>query len=215
MPLSGLVLTLPGNAALVDGQSHWLSPRGAAVLRALAERPGRVLSRAELLRAAWPDATADEHAVEAAVGRLRASLGPARGADPDGAQARLPAGGALMAPVLLAVAHGSRDPAAALADTDRMAQLLAVRLDRPVTPAHLSAASPTPHQAVTDLHSAGRPGVALATYLLSPGHFARRATATPASWTGAPLGPHPAVARLVLHRYDQALAASARPARSA
>jgi uroporphyrinogen-III synthase len=74
--LAGKVLTLQGNAALVDGESHWLSPRGAAVLRALAERPGRVLSRADLLRAAWPDATADEHAVEAAVGRLRAALGP-------------------------------------------------------------------------------------------------------------------------------------------
>ncbi|GAA2786031.1 uroporphyrinogen-III synthase [Kitasatospora sp. CM 4170] len=74
--LAGRVLTLQGNAVLVDGQSHWLSPRGAAVLRALAEQPGRVLSRAELLRTAWADAAADEHAVEAAVGRLRAALGP-------------------------------------------------------------------------------------------------------------------------------------------
>ncbi|MER7705358.1 uroporphyrinogen-III synthase [Kitasatospora sp. NPDC097605] len=71
-----LALTLQGNAVLVDGESRRLSPRGAAVLRALAERPGHVLSRADLLRTAWPDATADEHAVEAAVGRLRAALGP-------------------------------------------------------------------------------------------------------------------------------------------
>ncbi len=69
-------MTLQGNAALVDGESRLLSPRGAAVLRALAERPGHVLSRADLLRTAWPDAVADEHAVEAAVGRLRAALGP-------------------------------------------------------------------------------------------------------------------------------------------
>ncbi|MFE4976297.1 uroporphyrinogen-III synthase [Kitasatospora sp. NPDC056651] len=75
VPLPIGLLTLQGNAALVDGQSHWLSPLGAAVLRALAERPGRVLSRAELLRAAWPEAGADEHAVEAAVGRLRTALG--------------------------------------------------------------------------------------------------------------------------------------------
>ncbi|MBP0450894.1 MULTISPECIES: uroporphyrinogen-III synthase [unclassified Kitasatospora] len=74
--VAGRTLTLQGNAVMVDGRSHWLSPRGAAVLRALAERPGRVLSRAELLRTAWADATADEHAVEAAVGRLRAALGP-------------------------------------------------------------------------------------------------------------------------------------------
>lgn len=76
VPLPLGTLTLQGNFATVDGESHWLSPLGAAVLRALAERPGRVLSRAELLRAAWPDATADEHAVEAAVGRLRTALGP-------------------------------------------------------------------------------------------------------------------------------------------
>ncbi|MFF2746374.1 transcriptional regulator [Kitasatospora sp. NPDC058048] len=68
-------MALQGNAALVDGESHRLSPRGAAVLRALAERPGRVLSRAELLRAAWLEPGADEHAVEAAVGQLRAAFG--------------------------------------------------------------------------------------------------------------------------------------------
>ncbi|MFG3055927.1 uroporphyrinogen-III synthase [Kitasatospora sp. NPDC048239] len=76
LTLAGTVLTLQGNAVLVDGESHWLSPRGAAVLRALAEQPGRVLSRADLLRTVWVDAEADEHAVEAAVGRLRAALGP-------------------------------------------------------------------------------------------------------------------------------------------
>ncbi|WP_031071547.1 uroporphyrinogen-III synthase [Streptomyces sp. NRRL WC-3742] len=76
IPLEGVVLTLQGNAALVGDATHRLSPRGAAVLRALAERPGRVLSRTDLLRAAWPDAAPDEHAVEAAIGRLRAALGP-------------------------------------------------------------------------------------------------------------------------------------------
>jgi uroporphyrinogen-III synthase len=43
------------------------------VLRALADRPGRVLSRAALL-GALPRG-ADEHAVEMAVARLRAGLG--------------------------------------------------------------------------------------------------------------------------------------------
>ncbi|WP_380281529.1 uroporphyrinogen-III synthase [Kitasatospora purpeofusca] len=74
--LGEATLTLQGNAVLADGESRWLSPRGAAVLRALAERPGHVLSRADLLRTAWPGAGADEHAVEAAVGRLRVALGP-------------------------------------------------------------------------------------------------------------------------------------------
>ncbi|WP_328323987.1 MULTISPECIES: uroporphyrinogen-III synthase [unclassified Streptomyces] len=74
--LAGRALVLQGSALLVDGESHWLSPKGAILLRALAERPGRVLSRAELLRRAWADSDADEHAVEAAIARLRASLGP-------------------------------------------------------------------------------------------------------------------------------------------
>ncbi|MFE6052914.1 sirohydrochlorin chelatase [Kitasatospora sp. NPDC056446] len=89
--------------------------------------------------------------------------------------------------------------------------LLAARLGRPVTPAHLSAAAPTPQQAVAGLRRAGHPEVALAAYLLSPGFFARRAAAAQATWTTAPLGAHPAVARLVLRRYDEARAASAPP----
>jgi uroporphyrinogen-III synthase len=72
-------LVLQGNAVLVDGQTLPLAPVPAAVLRALAERPGRVLSRAELLSRAWSGGGADEHAVEMAVGRLRSALGPYSG----------------------------------------------------------------------------------------------------------------------------------------
>jgi uroporphyrinogen-III synthase len=74
--IEGRELVLQGCALLVDGESHWLSPKSATLLRALAERPGRVLSRAELMRRAWADSAPEEHAVEAAVARLRASLGP-------------------------------------------------------------------------------------------------------------------------------------------
>ncbi|MEU8515694.1 sirohydrochlorin chelatase [Kitasatospora sp. NPDC048722] len=105
------------------------------------------------------------------------------------------------APVVLAGA-GSSDPTA-VADTTRMASLLATHLGRPVTPAHLSAASPTPHEAVAALHSEGHREVAVATYLLAPGFFARRAATTEARWTSAPLAAHEAVARLILHRYDE------------
>jgi uroporphyrinogen-III synthase len=45
-----------------------------ALLRELARRPRRVVSRADLL-AGLPGGGADEHAVEAAVARLRACLG--------------------------------------------------------------------------------------------------------------------------------------------
>ncbi|MFH8386205.1 sirohydrochlorin chelatase [Kitasatospora sp. NPDC018058] len=113
------------------------------------------------------------------------------------------------APVVLAGA-GSSDPTA-LADTTRTARLLATRLGHPVTPAHLSAATPTPHQAVATLQANGHPRIALATYLLSPGFFARRAATTPARWTSAPLSAHPAVARLVLQRYDETRAIAALP----
>ncbi|MEU8139200.1 uroporphyrinogen-III synthase [Streptodolium elevatio] len=72
-------LVLQGNAVLVDGRTIWLPPVPGAVLRALAEKPGWVLSRAELLKKVWTGARADEHAVEAAVARLRTALGPHSG----------------------------------------------------------------------------------------------------------------------------------------
>ncbi|MFE7110462.1 uroporphyrinogen-III synthase [Streptomyces sp. NPDC057575] len=68
-------LVLQGNAVLIDdGPPVRLPPLLASVLRALAEQPGRVLSRAELLRRVWGTGQADEHAVEAAVARLRGAL---------------------------------------------------------------------------------------------------------------------------------------------
>ncbi|MEU0940679.1 uroporphyrinogen-III synthase [Embleya sp. NPDC005971] len=75
----GRRLMLQGNALLVDGRTIWLPPVPGAVLRALAEKPGWVLSRAELLRRVWADTHTDEHAVEAAVARLRTALGPYAG----------------------------------------------------------------------------------------------------------------------------------------
>ncbi|MCX5113124.1 winged helix-turn-helix domain-containing protein [Streptomyces sp. NBC_00378] len=68
-------LVLQGNAVLIDDDPPVrLPPLLAAVLRALAEQPGRVLGRAELLRRVWVTGQADEHAVEAAVARLRGAL---------------------------------------------------------------------------------------------------------------------------------------------
>ena len=74
---AGHELTLRGRLVLVDGREVSLAPAPAAVLRALASEPGRVLSRAELLERAWGGEAADEHAVEVAIGRLRRALGPA------------------------------------------------------------------------------------------------------------------------------------------
>ena len=72
LKVSGHTLTLRGHAAEVDGVLRPLAPGPMAVLRALASSPGRVLSRAALLRAL--PRGADEHSVEMAVARLRAGL---------------------------------------------------------------------------------------------------------------------------------------------
>jgi uroporphyrinogen-III synthase len=70
---AGRRIHLRGHAAIVDGELRPLASAPMAVLRALAEANGRVLSRAELL-ATLPRG-ADEHAVEMAVTRLRSALG--------------------------------------------------------------------------------------------------------------------------------------------
>jgi uroporphyrinogen-III synthase len=70
------VVELRGQAALVDGEFRPVPPAPMAVLRVLADRPGRVVSRPALL-AALPGA-GDEHAVETAVARLRSALGEPR-----------------------------------------------------------------------------------------------------------------------------------------
>ncbi|MCQ4042703.1 sirohydrochlorin chelatase [Streptantibioticus rubrisoli] len=105
--------------------------------------------------------------------------------------------------VVLAAA-GSTDQGAN-ADTLRMARLLQTRLGCPVTAGYLCAASPTPAEAVAALRARGHREVAVARYLLAPGFFAQRASASGACLTSPPLGAHEAVARLVLRRYDEVL----------
>ncbi|MEU4068258.1 sirohydrochlorin chelatase [Streptomyces wedmorensis] len=105
--------------------------------------------------------------------------------------------------VVLASA-GSRDPRSG-AETRRIAALLGERLGGvPVVPAYASAAAPTVPEAVRALTARGRHRVAVASCFTAPGLFATRAAAH-APWIAAdPLGAHPALARLVLHRYDRA-----------
>lgn len=86
----GHLLELRGHAVILDGRLRPIAPAPMAILRALARRPGHVVSRAELcgvlpgrpLPGAIVDPAtarprADEHAVEMAVARLRRGLGPA------------------------------------------------------------------------------------------------------------------------------------------
>lgn len=106
---------------------------------------------------------------------------------------------------IVLAAAGSRDPDA-IVDTRRTARLLAERLGVPVIPAYASAAAPTVPVALRAMAARGRHRIAVASYFTAPGRFATECAAA-APWIAAePLGDHPAMARLVLHRYDQALA---------
>ncbi|MGW3290648.1 sirohydrochlorin chelatase [Streptomyces sp. NPDC001002] len=105
--------------------------------------------------------------------------------------------------VILAAA-GSRDPDSQT-DTNHTAALLSERLGVPVLPAYASTAAPTIPEALAVLASQARHRVAVASYFTAPGRFAREC-AEQAPWiASAPLGTHPAMANLLLHRYDQAL----------
>jgi sirohydrochlorin ferrochelatase len=106
--------------------------------------------------------------------------------------------------VVLAAA-GSRDPDS-VHDAARTAELLGARLGVRVVPACASAAAPTVPDAVADLLSRGRDRIAVSSYFAAPGRFAARIAAQAPGVVAAPIGAHPALARLLLHRYDEALA---------
>jgi uroporphyrinogen-III synthase len=71
---AGHLVDIRGTCVLVDGSVKAVSGSGMAILRALAHRPGDVVSRAELLRV-LPGNGGDTHAVDTAVLRLRTALG--------------------------------------------------------------------------------------------------------------------------------------------
>ncbi|MGZ4528069.1 MAG: uroporphyrinogen-III synthase [Mycobacterium sp.] len=71
---AGHAVDIRGTSVLVDGSIKPLSPSGMAILRALAQRPGDVVARNDLLRV-LPGSSNDPHAVDTAVLRLRTALG--------------------------------------------------------------------------------------------------------------------------------------------
>jgi sirohydrochlorin ferrochelatase len=118
------------------------------------------------------------------------------------------AGPAGRGPVVLAAA-GSTDPRSR-ADAETVGRLLSLRLGRRVLVAYHTA-TPTVPETVAALRAAGEHDVAVATYLLAPGRFAREIEACGADAVSRPLGAHDAVARLILRRYDEARLASEQP----
>jgi uroporphyrinogen-III synthase len=75
--MGGSEVTLQGSLAVVGGQEARLAERERAVLHALADAGGAVVTKRALVRSVWGDANADEHTVEVTVSRLRRRLGAA------------------------------------------------------------------------------------------------------------------------------------------
>ncbi|WP_077086691.1 uroporphyrinogen-III synthase [Mycobacterium rhizamassiliense] len=71
---AGHAVEIRGTCVLVDDSVKTLSGSGMAILRALAHRPGDVVSRNDLLQV-LPGNSNDTHAVDTAVLRLRTALG--------------------------------------------------------------------------------------------------------------------------------------------
>ncbi|QKW10717.1 sirohydrochlorin chelatase [Streptomyces sp. NA04227] len=105
---------------------------------------------------------------------------------------------------IVLAAAGSRDPDSAR-DTQQTAARLADRLGVPVLPGYATS-EPSVPAAVRALQERGRHRIAVASYFTAPGRFSGQcAEASP--WIAAePLGAHPALAELVLRRYEHALA---------
>lgn len=74
-----LSVNLPGHEAAVGGRLIKLKTREFALLAALAQNLGHVLTRDQLLEAAWPDPQAvdDARTVDVHVRRIRVALGTA------------------------------------------------------------------------------------------------------------------------------------------
>jgi Uncharacterized conserved protein len=154
-------------------------------------------------------------AVSARHPRVRVRYGPALGPHPlllRALERRLAEAG---------VATGDPDTAVVLVSagsSDRRANDVIARLARrwarerhwwSVTAAYASAAFPTPEQEVARLRRAGAPRIAVAPYLLAPGHFSDKiheaALAAGAETVAPVLGATPELTTVILHRYAQAL----------
>ncbi|GAA2871384.1 sirohydrochlorin chelatase [Streptosporangium fragile] len=130
------------------------------------------------------------------------------------AEAGVPPGDPGTAVVL--VSAGSSDPRANAAVAGIAADWAGRRGWRSVTAAYASATGPTPQEAVLRLRRSGATRIAVAPYLLAPGHFAdkirRETLAAGADAVADVLGAAPELATVLLERYEQAVHPGARSA---
>lgn len=189
---------------------------------ALAETLGRLRGSAVLVPLLFSRGYHVKHDIPGTLAtvadRLRATVAGSLGPHPLLAEAlhsRLVEAGYRRGTAVVLAAAGSRDPESA-AGTGYTAAMLAARLGGvPVLPAYASANSPTVPEAVAALRARGHREVAVASCFVAPGRFAERCAGAAPGVVAAPLGHHPALARLVLHRYDQARACWNAPALAA
>jgi sirohydrochlorin ferrochelatase len=120
-------------------------------------------------------------------------------------QQRLLESGAEPEDSVVLAAAGSSDPRAG-ADVEQVGAGLAELRGTPVGVGYLAAARPAIADAVATARAAApdRP-VAIASYLLAPGHFAARLDQAGADRVAAPLAPHPLLADLALRRFDDTI----------
>ena len=204
--VAGHLLQIRGTCVVVDDVVKAVSPAGMATIRALAHRPGAVVSRGDLL-GALPGSGTDTHAVETAVLRLRTALGRQEHRI-DSREAWLSAGSRrrigprVMSLVL--VAHGTRKQRG-VAMVGDLAQRVSAELGRPVQVAFVDVLGPTPSEVLREL-PAERPAIVVPAFLSGgfhvrsdlPAHVA--ASGHPAVTVTAPLGPCPQTVRVVADR---------------
>jgi sirohydrochlorin ferrochelatase len=144
----------------------------------LVDIPGRVGRHVEVARPLGPHALL----AEALADRLREA---ARGAD-----------------ALVLGAAGTSDPTG-VADVGAAARLLGRHLGRTVRYGFAASMGPALPDVVRGLRLFGARRIAVASYLLAPGHFHQRLLDAGADVVSPPLGVHDGLARLILHRYDE------------
>jgi sirohydrochlorin ferrochelatase len=194
---------VPGTADPAAAAVRLLTPRTDAALPGAADRTtadGTVTADPPVTAGRRRQARETDTGMPGTAGQLRRV--PEADTGMPGAAGRF--GRAFLADAVVLGAAGTSDPAG-VADVRVAARLLGWRLGRPVAYGFAASAWPALPDVVRALRRGGARRVAVASYLLAPGHFQRRVAEAGADVVSPPLGAHDALARLVLRRYDEAL----------